>query len=119
MADNAISPISNIDSVVRANVQVNAVANRAQPVEQGASSSRASLNATAQEKVEKPEKSTETQEYMLTGPDSSVSLKFRVDPDTHDISVFVLDRSTRQVVRTIPADEYKKLQASDLLKLLA
>ncbi len=116
MTDSAVSPISNINPNVRANAQVNAGLDRAQPAEPAASGSKPAAKVAA---PEKPEKSSEPREYMLTGPDSDVSLKFRVDPKTHDISVFVIDRATRQVVRTIPADEYKKLQASDLLKLLA
>jgi uncharacterized FlaG/YvyC family protein len=46
-------------------------------------------------------------------------LRFKVDENTNDVTVYVLDRSSRQVLRTIPADQMKKLQSGDLLDLLS
>lgn len=50
---------------------------------------------------------------------SDVFLKFRVDEKTRDITVYVIDRATKRVVRSIPPEELNSLQAGDLLELLA
>lgn len=52
-------------------------------------------------------------------PFSDVFLKFQLNQETNDVTVFVVDRASRQVVRTIPPDEITKLQAGDLVELLA
>jgi hypothetical protein len=50
---------------------------------------------------------------------SNVSIHFRLDDKTHELTVFVVDRKTKRVIRSIPASELDKLQAGDLLKLTA
>jgi len=50
---------------------------------------------------------------------SEVSLQFRIDEKTKDVTVFVVDRNSKRVLRSIPASELAKLQAGDLLKLTA
>jgi hypothetical protein len=55
----------------------------------------------------------------LTRSRSDVCLKFRVDKDTNAITVFVVDRASDRVLRCIPPDELQKLNAGDLVKLVA
>jgi uncharacterized FlaG/YvyC family protein len=50
---------------------------------------------------------------------SDVFLRFKVDEDTSNITVYVIDRETRRVLRSIPPEEMNKIQAGDLLELLA
>jgi hypothetical protein len=50
---------------------------------------------------------------------SNVSIHFRLDDNTNELTVFVVDRKTKRVIRSIPASELHKLQAGDLLKLTA
>jgi len=50
---------------------------------------------------------------------SNVSIHFRLDEKTNELTVFVVDRQTKRVLRSIPASELQKLQAGDLLKLTA
>lgn len=50
---------------------------------------------------------------------SNVSIHFKVDEETQELTVFVVDRTSRRVIRSIPASELNKLQAGDLLKLTA
>jgi uncharacterized FlaG/YvyC family protein len=50
---------------------------------------------------------------------SDVFLRFRVDGESHHITVFVIDRESRRVVRSIPPEELNKMQAGDLLELMA
>jgi uncharacterized FlaG/YvyC family protein len=50
---------------------------------------------------------------------AEVSLHFRVDNETRDVTVFVVDRQSKRVLRSIPANELAKLQVGELLKLTA
>jgi uncharacterized FlaG/YvyC family protein len=50
---------------------------------------------------------------------SNVSIHFRLDDKTNELTVFVVDRKTKRVIRSIPASELHKLQAGELLKLTA
>ena len=48
-----------------------------------------------------------------------ISLRFRVDPNTNDVTIFILNRSSRQVVRTIPPEEMASLSPGEILQLFA
>ena len=50
---------------------------------------------------------------------SNVSIHFQVNNETQELTVFVIDRASQRVIRSIPASELNKLQAGDLLKLTA
>jgi hypothetical protein len=50
---------------------------------------------------------------------SNVTIHFRVDDETKELTVFVVDQRSKRVLRSIPAGELNKLQAGDLLKLTA
>jgi uncharacterized FlaG/YvyC family protein len=50
---------------------------------------------------------------------SNVSIHFRLDDKTNELTVFVVDRKTKRVLRSIPASELHKLQVGELLKLTA
>ena len=58
-------------------------------------------------------------ESTATGSLANVSIHFRVDEDTNDVTVFLVDRKTKKILRSIPASELQKLQVGDLLKLTA
>jgi hypothetical protein len=61
--------------------------------------------------------STELRPERFTNPLGNISLHFKVDSETNQITVMILDKATRRVLRTIPPDEVTKLQAGDLLSL--
>jgi uncharacterized FlaG/YvyC family protein len=48
-----------------------------------------------------------------------VRLKFIVDSKTNDVTVLVLDKTSRQIIRTIPTDELKNLTHGDLVTIFA
>ena len=54
-----------------------------------------------------------------SGALADISLHFQVDSKTKELTVFIVDRKSKKVLRSIPADELNKLQAGDLLKLTA
>jgi uncharacterized FlaG/YvyC family protein len=58
---------------------------------------------------------TEEQGKVSKNPD--VQMMFQVDEKTKDLTVFILDRSSKEVIRTIPPDEVNKLKAGDLVSL--
>jgi len=67
---------------------------------------------------DKPTKPAEN-ESDQAGNVSNVSIHFKVDDETKQLTVFVVDKRSKRVIRTIPASELSKLQAGDLLKLTA
>ncbi len=46
-----------------------------------------------------------------------VAVRFRVDRQTNNVTVFIVDRVSKRVLRSIPPEEVGKLQAGDLLEL--
>jgi hypothetical protein len=50
---------------------------------------------------------------------SDVVLRFNVDRETHEVTVYIMDRASRQIIRTIPPEELSKLKAGDLIELMA
>ncbi|MBV5323342.1 flagellar protein FlaG [bacterium] len=47
----------------------------------------------------------------------NVSIHFRVDDKSNAVTIFLVDRKSRKVLRSIPASELQKMQIGDLLKL--
>ena len=53
-------------------------------------------------------------------PHSNVGLTYVIDPETHSVTIKVIDRETNEVLRQIPSEEMTKLRAAmrDLFGLL-
>ena len=68
--------------------------------------------------VERSTKHTEV-EKEKTKHLSNISIQFNVDEETNRLVVVVTERDSGRVIRTIPASEFEKLHAGDLLKLTA
>lgn len=49
----------------------------------------------------------------------NLQLHFRVDPDTHDITVLMVDAASKRVIRSIPPEELGKLSQGELVEMLA
>ncbi len=47
-----------------------------------------------------------------------VRLHFRIDPQTNDVTVVIVDKVTERVVRTIPPDKLRELAQGGLVELL-
>jgi len=107
MPDNSITPPTRMDPVSQGNPVMQAAQQPATPVDQ-----------SRRPQVEEVAKPAETA-LPVTNAHSNVFLKFRVDEKTNDLTVFVIDRASRQVLRTIPSDELTHMHSGDLLKLLA
>jgi hypothetical protein len=66
----------------------------------------------------KPAKVEEKPAIPVNNGDN-VSIHFRVDQKTNSITVFIVDRETKRVLRSIPPEEINKLQTGDLLEIMA
>jgi hypothetical protein len=47
-----------------------------------------------------------------------VNLRFDIDEETRQVTVMVIDRRSKRVIRTIPPDELGKLKEGDLFEML-
>ena len=50
---------------------------------------------------------------------ADIRLKYMLDAKTNEVTVYVLDRESEEVIRTIPPGELAKLCAGELLELFA
>lgn len=71
--------------------------------------------ATDLEKSVKPSEPDKVQEKNL----SNIAIHFNVDDETNRLVVIVTERDSGRILRTIPASEFEKMKAGDLLKLNA
>lgn len=54
-----------------------------------------------------------------TRPLGEVTLRFEIDSQTHDVTILILDKASRKVVRTIPPEEMARISPGELLQLFA
>jgi uncharacterized FlaG/YvyC family protein len=66
-----------------------------------------------------PEPARERGKKMSASGNSTadVRLHFRVDPDSQDVTIVLIDRVSQRVVRTIPSDQLRELAEGELLEL--
>jgi uncharacterized FlaG/YvyC family protein len=83
-----------------------------QAVEAAALAARAEENQRATKAETAP--AADSQKSM-----SQFSLKFQVDQKTNDVTILILDRDSRKVVRTIPPEDMNKMAPGELLQLFA
>lgn len=71
--------------------------------------------------IEKPSEQPKGAELAASAPvlNGDVRLKFIVDAKTNDVTVLVLDKTSRQIIRTIPTDELNNLTRGDLVTIFA
>lgn len=66
-----------------------------------------------------PQPASAAPEKPAASSPATIDLRFRVDQKTQDITVFLLNRATHEVIRTIPPGEQAKLTPGDLVNLFA
>ena len=102
---------------------INLINNNAQPAAVTSVLLKAQVKAPVTMPVEETsdqDKSSKPVQAESEQLDSSanISVNFRINDD-NELTVFIVDRSSKRVLRSIPASEFYKLQAGDLLKLTA
>ncbi|MEN6300578.1 MAG: flagellar protein FlaG [Anaerolineaceae bacterium] len=87
---------------------------------------QASSNKASNVESQEPSRPNEAQVKPESSSDTAVvnnlvdfSFEFKVDKATNDITVYILDRASHEVVRTIPPEELMNLNPGDLLQLFA
>jgi len=124
MSDMSVNPVSKVDpgsGAARAyEMRGLPVSERpaAEPGQGMQTAPAAHTPAVQQNRPPGPEKASQAPVKSMAAA-SDVFLKFRVDEKTRDVTVYVIDRATKRVVRSIPPEELNTLQAGDLLELLA
>lgn len=114
MSDNMISTASSVD--------LSLVASQAEVASYVKASSSKPVKAEGKELGSATETKAKTEtslEAKVSNPMADFSLEFQVDDSTNDVTVFILDRTSHEVVRTIPPEELNNLNPGDLLQLFA
>ncbi len=102
-----IAPVSGVEKSIE---QVNVAQSDAEPVVEKVAEQHTSEVSEPQQ-VER----NIQREYSL----KDVALKFEVDNNTDELTIFVVDKTNKSVLRTIPPEELEKLNAGDLLEIAA
>ncbi|MCL4559619.1 MAG: flagellar protein FlaG [Chloroflexi bacterium] len=103
MITNPLSPVNKveIDSTHRAPIQ---------PGEsEGAALPPIASNGEADARIERVEPVKQ----------ADIRLKFLVDSQSNEVTVFIIDRASQRVLRTIPSEELTHLREGDLIELFA
>jgi len=79
------------------------------------------FDAVLQEKAVEQKPTEQKPAEVASAPvlNGDVRLKFLVDAKTNDVTVLVLDKSSRQIIRTIPTEELNNLTRGDLVTIFA
>jgi hypothetical protein len=129
MSETSINSISSV-LLLQAPMQIEAMAApkpgapaQAKPAAQVQAEALAQAEASAAPRPGAPAEpkppKVDEKSNLPVGNGSNVSIHFRVDDETNELTVFVVDQKSKRVLRSIPASELHKLQAGDLLKLTA
>ena len=66
-----------------------------------------------------PQPASAAPDKPTTSNPATIDVRFRIDQKTQDLTVFLLNRATHEVIRTIPPGEQAKLTPGDLVNLFA
>jgi uncharacterized FlaG/YvyC family protein len=112
MPDNLISQVGRVDNPLPVNpVQASQTqaASTSQALTPGAVTMQADNRGKDQAELKKEKK--------FSNPHTDLTLKFKIDEETNDVTIVMVDRETRKVVRTIPPEEMTKLDPGELIEL--
>lgn len=88
----------------------------AQPAVKQQAVDKAAAQTQVENKVQE-RSAVEQKSAKAANPMTDVSLKFRVDAKTNEVSILILDRASHKVLRTIPPDEMNRMNPGELLEL--
>jgi uncharacterized FlaG/YvyC family protein len=115
MGESLIQSVGTADSEMRATVMYQMYQNQlfkttdAAPAAPPVKTDKASKSEPT---AEKPAQS------LLPITNADTFLRIMVDEKSNDITVYVVDRASQRVMRSIPPNEVNNLKAGDLLKLM-
>ena len=109
---------SQVVDVVRSTLRTDT-----RPLEGTPSSSSVDKDAAAQTTGAKTEtehaQAQERKAEQAAEVERNLALRFRVAPDTHAVTVLLVDQTTKRIVRSVPPEDLQKLNSGDLVHLLA
>lgn len=82
-----------------------------------AEEARARPAAQPSGRAQEAERTAKNQADLPLKAMTDVSLKYKVDSKTKELTVMVVDRKNGKVIRTIPSDELKNFNEGDLIEL--
>ena len=115
MSDYSINPVTNVKS----EVVVNPTQQTQEQTTVVAAGARQGLRKPQENQSKPPPVEVADKAVLPISSMADVSLRFRVDEKTKNITVYIVDRESKRVLRSIPPEELNKLQAGDLLQLFA
>ena len=99
------------------NVEINL---RAQQEQQAVLQPEQSVNKVEESDEKKETPTSEEKQYSTPQRTTKdVTLRFKIDKDSHDVQVILVDKESGEVIRTIPPDELKLLQEGELVEVYA
>ncbi|PKO15728.1 MAG: hypothetical protein CVU39_09400 [Chloroflexi bacterium HGW-Chloroflexi-10] len=114
MSDNSVTPISRVEPEAAANRAV-----QVQSMKTEAARSSQEAQEVKQAAEMQSRHASESKPALEAPKTSDIGLKFTVNEETKQVTVYVIDRATSRVIRSIPPDELNNLKAGDLVELLA
>jgi hypothetical protein len=105
------------DAKLQAVVPIGVELNGHVPVEGGISAQKASPIAGQGEMRTSDSSASSNAKPLSARSGAEIALRFHVDPQTHEVTVFVLDKTHRHVIRTIPPEEMARLRAGEIIDL--
>lgn len=112
MSENQISPISRVETDPGSRItQAEYVFTQPAENRPAAVKDPATTRPKAEAKVDK------NPDEKPANPQSNFSLKFKIDAKTNDVTILILDRASRRVVRSIPPEEMRSLTPGELLEM--
>ena len=114
MADQLVAlEVTGIQQTDQHNVEINLRAQQTiQPPDQ-------TVNKVEESEVRTETPSSEEKKYEAPRTTKDVTLRFKIDQDTHEVHVILVDKESGKVIRSIPPDELKLLQEGELVELYA
>jgi len=113
MSDHQMQGITRIEHNPTGNALIQAA--QASQIEPGPKSQEAGAvtKPKAKEKSSAPENKPQPAQSSV----ADVRLKFSVDPETNDVTVMMVDKTSNKIIRTIPPEELKNLREGGLVEL--
>ena len=92
---------------------------RAAAVSITASSQTPDMQAADSAKLAQERAAATKQPAAMISNGSNITMRFRVDEKTGSTTIYLVDRTTKRVLRSIPSGEMSKLSAGEIVRLSA
>ena len=122
MSENSVNPIGRIEIDLSGFTQLSQAVQPQQQAPAKSNGGEEAVVARAENQVKLNEAKAAEPRPDKPAPQNpmvDISLKFQVDPQTNDVTILILNRASRQVVRTIPPEDMTKMGPGEIVQLFA